>query len=377
MKYRRATFQRIAFFSLILLATGGHLRAQKNTNFSKKLQSGIFTGGGNVILSNTGSAFIGGGTFNTIATDAPRSAIAGGFDNATTASSAFIGAGENNLASGPSSAVAGGRDNTASNTNAFVGGGTGNTAGNLSSVGGGFQNVAGDLASVGGGVQNVANGSRATIGGGDNNTVLGFSGMIGGGVSNSVTGRQGTIPGGSNNVATNNSFAAGANAKATNSFSFVWSGTSSVETTSTNTNSFTVRAPGGARFITATNLVGASLAPGATAWAVLSDSNAKMGVAPVAPREILAKVAALPVTSWSYKHDPQRRYIGPMAQDFHAAFGLGSDDKTITTLDTDGVTLAAIQGLVEELSRRDAKIAELEAALQHINERLDRLPPAP
>jgi hypothetical protein len=73
-----------------------------------------------------------------------------------------------------------------------------------------------------------------------------------------------------------------------------------------------------------------------------------------------------------------------MAQDFHAAFGLGADDKTITTLDTDGVTLAAIKGLVEELKERDQEIAglkarnaQIEGQLREIHQRLDRLPPAP
>ena len=55
-----------------------------------------------------------------------------------------------------------------------------------------------------------------------------------------------------------------------------------------------------------------------------------------------------------------------MAQDFHAAFGLGVSDKLIDTIDPDGVALAAIQGLhalVEEnemrLAEKDAEIAEL------------------
>ena len=56
-------------------------------------------------------------------------------------------------------------------------------------------------------------------------------------------------------------------------------------------------------------------------------------------------MAGLPLTAWTYKADPeQRRYIGPMAQDFHAAYGLGNDT-TISTLDADGVALAAIQAL--------------------------------
>jgi hypothetical protein len=84
-----------------------------------------------------------------------------------------------------------------------------------------------------------------------------------------------------------------------------------------------------------------------------------------------------------------------MAQDFHAAFGLGYDDKTISTADTDGVMYAAIQGLVEEIQLRDEKIAKLEAwcmeqgarsraevdelktKLQAFEERLNSLPPAP
>ena len=55
----------------------------------------------------------------------------------------------------------------------------------------------------------------------------------------------------------------------------------------------------------------------------------------------------MPVSQWTYKADPtQRRYIGPMAQDFAAAFDLGGgDDKHIATIDADGVALAAIQAL--------------------------------
>ena len=61
------------------------------------------------------------------------------------------------------------------------------------------------------------------------------------------------------------------------------------------------------------------------------------------------------------KHNPSRRFIGPTAQDFHAAFGLGSDDKMIGTLESDGVMYAAIQGSVEEIKLRDHEIALLEA----------------
>lgn len=69
----------------------------------------------------------------------------------------------------------------------------------------------------------------------------------------------------------------------------------------------------------------------------------------------------LPISRWSYKDDPATRHIGPMAQDFHAAFEVGPDDKHIAPLDEGGVALAAIQGLYEIVQEKDAKIADLEA----------------
>jgi hypothetical protein len=50
--------------------------------------------------------------------------------------------------------------------------------------------------------------------------------------------------------------------------------------------------------------------------------EAKENFEAIDAREILEKVAGLPLTSWNYKADPDhRRYIGPVSQDFHAAFG--------------------------------------------------------
>jgi len=76
-----------------------------------------------------------------------------------------------------------------------------------------------------------------------------------------------------------------------------------------------------------------------------SDRNVKENFAPVQPREVLEKVLALPLSRWNYKADPATRHVGPMAQDFYAAFNLDADDKHIATVDADGVALAAIQGL--------------------------------
>ena len=56
-----------------------------------------------------------------------------------------------------------------------------------------------------------------------------------------------------------------------------------------------------------------------------------------------------------------------MAQDFHAAFGLGIDDKHISDGDMDGVALAAIQGLNQ---KREAQLKAKDEELQAIKHRL-------
>ena len=100
-----------------------------------------------------------------------------------------------------------------------------------------------------------------------------------------------------------------------------------------------------------------------------SDRNGKENFAPVQPREVLEKVVALPLSSWNFKADPATRHVGPMAQDFYAAFGVGPDDKHIATVDADGVALAAIQGLNQKLEEQRVENAELKARL----EKLERL----
>jgi hypothetical protein len=96
-----------------------------------------------------------------------------------------------------------------------------------------------------------------------------------------------------------------------------------------------------------------------TSWVNGSDRNSKQDFATVNPRDVLEKVSALPITEWQYKVQPGEEHIGPMAQDFHAAFGLnGGDDKHISTVDEGGVALAAIQGLNQKLQEKDAKIQQ-------------------
>jgi len=99
-----------------------------------------------------------------------------------------------------------------------------------------------------------------------------------------------------------------------------------------------------------------------------SDRNAKENFTHVKPTEVLAKVAALPLSEWSYLGDQEhQRHLGPMAQDFQAAFGLnGQDDTHISVVDESGVALAAIQGLNEKIDQKDAEIQALRKQVEDL-----------
>lgn len=115
---------------------------------------------------------------------------------------------------------------------------------------------------------------------------------------------------------------------------------------------------------------GAFLSSGGT-WTNASDRSLKTDFESVDPESILAEVAALPISRWRYRtEDVSVRHIGPMAQDFHAAFGLGGDDRTIATVDTDGVALLAIQALHARERRLAAENAELRARVASFESRL-------
>ena len=105
----------------------------------------------------------------------------------------------------------------------------------------------------------------------------------------------------------------------------------------------------------------------------VSDRNAKTNFRSLDSQEVLNKVVALPITEWTYKHDDGNKHIGPVSQDFHAAFGLGKDDLTIALTDMSGVALAAIQALNEKLAEKDMRIASLESKLSQLEELVDRL----
>jgi hypothetical protein len=228
------------------------------------------------------------------------------------------------------------------------------------------------------------------------------------------------------------SFAAGRRAQASHQCAFVWGDSQNVSFASTAENQFSIRASGGVRFSDDTpalsfgsdarqmiNLFGTQYAigvqssttyfrsttrfswfaggvhsdtqnaPGAGGSVLMtltsggltvngtfvsaSDRNTKENIVAVDPRAVLEQVAALPIARWNYKHDQETPHLGPMAQDFYAAFGVGPDDKHIATVDADGVALAAIQGLNQKVEEQREENAKLRHELSEIKQLLLQL----
>ena len=364
------------------------------TNLVQSDFGSIGGGGANGIKTNSIGARIGGGYLNLV-TNGFYATIGGGYANAASTNSATVGGGFYNVASGFEATVGGGQANIASGSVSFVGGGVTNTAtgfesavvggeqndatGAVSFVGGGYFNAASAYgAAVGGGYANGAVGTNSVVAGGESNLASNSVSTVSGGYFNGATGQGATVPGGWANLASgSNSFAAGFVASAGHSGAFVWSDSSSTTAFSSSAaNQFSARAAGGVRFATTSaGTVGAQLAAGATAWSVLSDRNAKKDFAPVDGREILRKLDEVPVQSWRYKWDEagSTPHLGPIAQEFKAAFFPGRDDTSISTLEFDGVELAAIQGLHALVKEKDAKISALEQRLADIEAKVNKL----
>jgi Collagen triple helix repeat (20 copies)/Chaperone of endosialidase len=228
--------------------------------------------------------------------------------------------------------------------------------------------VKADFGTVAGGFNNLASGPISSVGGGDGNTATAEGAAVSGGFGNIASGRFASVPGGENNIAAGlASFAAGTAADAKSDGDFTWGDASSLlPFASAGANEFAARATGGVRFVTAIDVggnptAGVTLATGGGSWSSLSDRNAKANFKPVDGEEVVRQLAAIPVTTWNYKTQVSSiRHIGPMAQDFRVAFRVGEDNRHITTIDSEGVALAAIQGLYKMIEVKDAQIATLQ-----------------
>ena len=105
-----------------------------------------------------------------------------------------------------------------------------------------------------------------------------------------------------------------------------------------------------------------------------SSREIKHGIEPVSPRELLAELLELEIFTWSYSRDASgARHLGPIAEDFHAGFGLGPDERHISPGDTAGLALAAIQALHQLAGERDAELDRLAVRISELAEAYEEL----
>lgn len=246
----------------------------------------------------------------------------------------------------------------------------------------------GTVAVTAGSSSNSATGAGATVGGGGNEET-----------GNQASGRYSTVPGGLANVASGQfsvasgftaqaggdySFAAGRRASIRGALfagdpqgdagTFAWADAQDQALVSSGDNQFLVRAQGGVWFGTTSpapitfpagefisTSTGAHLTTGGT-WTNASSRTLKEGFAAIDPAQVLDALLGLEITTWRYRGSVEGLHLGPVAEDFKAAFALGGDGRSISTVDADGVALAAIQGLNAKLeAERDALRDELAA----------------
>jgi hypothetical protein len=261
---------------------------------------------------------------------ATYSTISGGISNTSSGIGATVGGGAGNLVNGEEGTVSGGMNNRVSDSYGTTGGGRGNIAGNSNE-----DPTDAIYATVGGGTENVARGSYSVVPGGSSNLAGGDYSFAGGHRAIVHTDHQGA---------------------------FLYADSMDSGFYSAAANEFAVRATGGFRFLTATDMAGtpsagARLPSGSGSWESFSDRNAKTSFAVMDTFQILEHLSKLPLATWNYKTQrPEVRHLGPTAQDFYGAFGLGDDDKYISMVDADGVALAAIQGLYVLVKEKEAEI---------------------
>ena len=340
----------------------------------------VVAGRPNNVFNTTAYAqtIAGGGIAGSNCFDPPSSTFTRSCGNQTTFSAATVGGGYANTAAGGAT-VAGGESNSASSTVATVGGGTRNTASGAASV-------------VAGGEANTASSGYGTVAGGGFNTASATASTVVGGYVNTASGVY-SIAMGSYATADQTSCAVISLWSTTTAMNCL--GYSNIVKVGADhgfsVDYYSQRGDGGGnRWVaigdtspgaTIVTWNGAYLSDGG-AWSNASDRALKTDFHAIDPRQVLAKVVALPITRWRYKSESNQHHLGPVAQDFYAAFGLGADDKHITTIDEGGVALAAIKGLDQQerqdrarfqqlLQEKDAKIEAQQRAIADQQHELD------
>ncbi len=388
-------------------ANGPHSTISGGTNNTVGGLYGLIAGG----ASNSAGAddsVVSGGRGNSAS--GLRSSVGGGTFNTATNQWSRVGGGESNIAGGAWSAIGGGKSNMALSTGSTIAGGASNDASAFyASVLGGFANGASaNYATVIGGQHNLASGINSLAGGyrakanldgsfvwadrtdtdfsstaahqfriratGGAQFVTAVDGV--GAPTRTVTiDGNGTLDFGSNTRQNINLWGGGVYGigvqSGTQYFRTDGAGAASAlhgfswHRGGVHLDSANAPGVGGAELMRLASNGDLSVKGSVSGGVLLntSDRNVKSLIQSINPQAILAKVATLPISQWMYTADAKRSWhLGPMAQDFRAAFGLGQDDKTIATVDAGGVALAAIQGLHQLVKDKDAKIGALEKA---------------
>lgn len=232
------------------------------------------------------------------------------------------------------------------------------------------------------GVDAVGFGGSNTVSGtvgfsaGASNTCSGFA-CVALGYTVTATGQGSVAIGYRSTANANYSVALGHRASANGrTGAFVISDASTTDSTLASANNqFNSRFAGGYRlYSNSSKTIGVSLAASGNSWASISDRNRKENLVWLDGEDVLRRLRNVPVAAWNFiDSESDARNVGPMAQDWHAAFRLNSDSLTINQADFDGVNLAAIQGLdtrterqAERIRALEAEVAELRAMVQQL-----------
>jgi hypothetical protein len=149
---------------------------------------------------------------------------------------------------------------------------------------------------------------------------------------------------------------------------------------SSNNNQITMRFTGGYRFWTHAidSICGVYMRGGTSGWTNYCNRNIKENFEKINLEELLTRIKNIPVTKWNYKSgDPTIKYIGPVAQDFYAAFQLGGTDSLgINSINIDGVNMAGVQALInrtDELKSNQVKLSEDMEILKEAFKKIEEL----
>lgn len=281
--------------------------------------------------------------------------------------------GENTRASGANSFAAN-LATTASGTESVALGNSGTASGDRSFA---FNGTASGVGAVA-----IGSGAQATN---DDALAMGPSSIAGGLASivigpSIANGSFGVAIGLQNSASGNFSVAIGKNARTANRQGSVvlgdgCAGFSSDSVFPTANNQFVARGCGGVKFFTNQGLTsGVELAAGGSGWSAVSDRNRKENFRAMEGEELLARLRNVPVTSWNYRtQDASIRHMGPMAQDFRAAFGLGESELMINSVDIDGVNMAATQAVAARTDVLRGQVQTLTAENAALRSRVDDL----